>query len=83
MSAIVARNAYNEANDRQAETLVTTERWWKDRYNDIANQGYMLHPRYHPEWEPSWFKTKKDTSTVEGGQVTMVRVVAFLSFTFH
>ncbi|KAH9045896.1 kinase-like domain-containing protein [Lactarius deliciosus] len=65
--------AYNEPNDRQAGTLVTTERWWRDRYNEIAERGYKLRPRYHPKWEPSWFKTGKDFYTVEDGQATILR----------
>ncbi|KAH9016282.1 hypothetical protein EDB84DRAFT_1404365 [Lactarius hengduanensis] len=65
--------AYNEPNDRQAGTLVMTERWWADRYDEIAEQGYRLRPRYRPQWEPSWFKTGKDFYTVEDGQATILR----------
>ena len=77
MSASTARNsfAYNKptGNDRQQGTpVITPERWWQDRYNDIAEQGYRLHPRYNPQWVPSWFKT-------DSGQATIVRIVAFLS----
>jgi hypothetical protein len=71
---------YNEHNDRPAGTLVMTERWWRDRYNDIEKQGYRLRRRYHPQWEPSWLKTGKDFYTAEDGQATIVRVVAFLTF---
>ena len=79
MSAIAARNAYNEPNGRQAGTLVMTERWWRDRYNVIAERGYRLRPRYHPGWEPSWFKTGKDFYTAEDGQATIVRIVSLLT----
>ncbi|KAH9166399.1 hypothetical protein EDB89DRAFT_2232929 [Lactarius sanguifluus] len=74
MSSSTATNGftYNEPN-RQAGTLVMTERWWGDRYNEIAERGYKLRPRYHPEWEPSWFKTGKDFYTVEDGQATILR----------
>ncbi|KAI9432584.1 kinase-like domain-containing protein [Lactarius indigo] len=75
MSASTARDtfAYNEPNNRQAGTLVMTERWWGDRYDDIAERGYMLRPRYRPQWEPSWLKTGKDFYTVEDGQATILR----------
>ncbi|KAI9451008.1 kinase-like domain-containing protein [Lactarius psammicola] len=75
MPASTARNniAYNEPNDRQAGTLVMTERWWRDRYNVISERGYRLRPRYHPQWEPSWSKTGKDFYTVEDGQATILR----------
>ena len=80
MSAIAARNAYNEPNERQAGTLVMTETWWRDRYNVIAERGYRLRFRYHPRWEPSWFKTGNDFYTAEDGQATIVRVVALLTY---
>ncbi|KAH9013308.1 hypothetical protein EDB85DRAFT_2098347 [Lactarius pseudohatsudake] len=75
MPASTARDdfAYNEPNDRQAGTLVMTERWWGDCYHEIAERGYKLRPRYHPQWEPSWFKTSKDFYTVEDGQATTLR----------
>ncbi|KAH8987525.1 hypothetical protein EDB86DRAFT_3245740 [Lactarius hatsudake] len=73
--------AYNEPNDRQAGTLVMTERWWADRYNEIAEQGYRLRPRYHPQWEPSWFKTGKDFYTVEDGQATIPKLRAAMDAT--
>ena len=82
MPASTARNspaAYSEPNDRQAGTLVMTERWWRDRYDDIEKQGYRLRPRYHPQWVPSWSKTGKDFYTAEDGQATIVRAFAFIS----
>ncbi|KAH9166380.1 hypothetical protein EDB89DRAFT_1891407 [Lactarius sanguifluus] len=70
-----ARNgfSYNKPNVRQAGTVMTTEQWWRDRYNVIAEQGYRLSPRYHPQWGPSWLETGKDLYTSEGGQVTTLR----------
>lgn len=82
MSANIARNG-SKPDYRQAGTILMTERWWKDRYDDIAKQGYMLHARYNPRWESSWFKTGKHSYTTEDGQATTVRVVAFLSCAFH
>lgn len=75
MSSSTARNGstYREPGDRKAGTLVMTERWWRDRYHDIAGRGYKLRPRYHPQWEPSWFKTGEDFYTVEDGQATILR----------
>ncbi|KAH9035561.1 hypothetical protein EDB85DRAFT_868892 [Lactarius pseudohatsudake] len=51
--------------------LIMSERWWRDRYNDIVEQGYRLRPRYHPQWEPSWLNTGKEFHTAEDGQVTL------------
>ncbi len=57
---------------RQRGTLVNSELWWRDRYYDIQERGYKLRPRYHPRWEPSWNKLKKDFFSVEDGQATIV-----------
>jgi hypothetical protein len=69
------------APSRQIGGLVATEQWWRDRYNEIAERGYQLRPRYHPNWQPSWLKSGKDFYTVEDGQPTIVRVavIAFFS----
>ncbi|KAN0140350.1 Protein kinase-like domain containing protein [Lactarius tabidus] len=77
MSASNARrgSSYYEPNDRPPGTLVMTERWWRDRYNDFEKQGYRLRRRYHPQWEPSWLKTGKHFSTAEDGQATILRAV--------
>ena len=75
-----ASTPYIEPTERQAGTLVMTEHWWRDRYNDIEKQGYRLRPRYQPQWEPSWLKTGKDFYSAEDGQATIVRVFAFFTF---
>ncbi|KAI9451013.1 hypothetical protein BJY52DRAFT_1419337 [Lactarius psammicola] len=60
---------------RQRGTLVNSELWWRDRYRDIQERGYKLRPRYQPDWEPSWIKSKKDFFLVEDGQSTITRAV--------
>ncbi|KAH9954057.1 kinase-like domain-containing protein [Russula dissimulans] len=62
-------------NTRQAGTLVASEEWWRDHYNDIESHGYRLRPRYHPRWEPSWITSKKHFFAVEDGQPTITRAV--------
>ncbi|KAH9971368.1 hypothetical protein BGW80DRAFT_1322100 [Lactifluus volemus] len=64
---------YNEPRDRQAGTLVMTERWWRDHYNAISELGYKLRPRYHPQWQPSWVNLGKDFFSVEDGQPSILR----------
>ncbi|KAJ7271187.1 hypothetical protein C8J57DRAFT_1321006 [Mycena rebaudengoi] len=34
--------------------LRARERFWADRYEALNNAGYLLRPRYHPDWKPSW-----------------------------
>ena len=68
------------APKRQVGGLVTTEQWWRDRYDETAEHGYQLRPRYHPNWQPSWLKSGKDFYTVEDGQPTIVRVAVIIVF---
>jgi len=35
-------------------TLHGGERYWRDRQQWLASCGYMLRPRYRPDWVPSW-----------------------------
>ncbi|KAI9509446.1 kinase-like domain-containing protein [Russula earlei] len=66
-------NHGRESPSRQVGTLVQTEKWWRDHYNELAEHGYRLRPRYHPDWQPSWIKSGKDFYTVEDGQPTILR----------
>jgi len=43
------------------EELDPREIWWRDRYNQLSNRGYVLRPRYSPQWVPSWKTSKKET----------------------
>ena len=74
----IATNSYSEPRDRQVGGLVMTERWWRDRYDAIAERGYELRPRYRPNWQPSWLKSGKDFYSVEDGQATIVRFLAIM-----
>ena len=38
--------------------LKPEEYWWRDRQKWLEEQGYMLRPRYQPDWVPSWRVTK-------------------------
>jgi hypothetical protein len=71
-------NVYSEPPNRQVGALVMTERWWRDRYDEIAEHGYELRARYQPMWQPSWLKSGKDFYTVEDGQPTIVRVATII-----
>ena len=69
----------NERQDgtRQRGTLVKSELWWRDHYDDFLDRGYKLRPRYHPRWEPSWIKSKKEFFSVEDGQASIVSRIVF------
>ncbi|KAH9971406.1 kinase-like domain-containing protein [Lactifluus volemus] len=51
------------------------ETWWAERQEALELAGYMLRPRYHPNWKPSWIGTKKNFSNCEDGQSEYRRVV--------
>lgn len=34
--------------------LFYEEIFWRDRYHFFRKKGYILRPRYHPEWQASW-----------------------------
>ena len=34
--------------------LVEYETWWSQHYEWLKGQGYLLRPRYAPDWVPSW-----------------------------
>lgn len=36
------------------DTLGDGEIFWRDRYYFFKRKGYILRPRYHPDWQPSW-----------------------------
>ena len=40
--------------------LLEAEVYWRDRYAFLQESGYVLRPRYHPEWKPSWTGTNRD-----------------------
>ena len=77
-SAPVPNLNERQGGTRQRGTLVKSELWWRDHYYDILDRGYKLRPRYHPQWEPSWIRSKKDFFSVEDGQATIVsRIVLY------
>ncbi len=47
--------------------LSNAEFFWRDHYKFLEEKGYRLRPRYSPDWEPSWLKTKQDRFLCEDG----------------
>ncbi|OBZ71812.1 hypothetical protein A0H81_08237 [Grifola frondosa] len=47
----------NMSRDELHGTLGIIELRWRDRQQFLESQGYMLRPRYHPDWSPSWRRT--------------------------
>ncbi|KAI0734963.1 hypothetical protein C8Q72DRAFT_964728 [Fomitopsis betulina] len=40
--------------DEMHVTLGAWEAAWRDKQRFLQSRGYMLRPRYHPDWVPSW-----------------------------
>ena len=58
---------------------VTAEYLWRDHQQWLQEQGYMLRPRYHPDWKPSWVGTKQDEEDLEDGLILDVCITCHRS----
>lgn len=43
-----------DAKPYDPEKLAITEVFWRDHQKWLQDRGYMLRPRYMPDWTPSW-----------------------------
>ncbi|KAI0351979.1 kinase-like protein [Trametes cingulata] len=48
---------YAEQTRRGLYDLLPSEISWRNRYEYLEKRGYILRPRYHPDWRPSWMGT--------------------------
>lgn len=48
--------------------LFSYELFWRDNYHWLKGKGYLLRPRYHPDWVASWKGTEKKGQQCEDGQ---------------
>jgi hypothetical protein len=57
-------------------SLYKPEHFWRHLQPWLATQGYMLRPRYHPDWQPSWgtkvFNDWEQYEKFEDGLYTLV-----------
>jgi len=58
--------------DREIGTLFPSETWWRDHYHELESHGYILRPRYHPDWKPSWKRSGKPFFSTEDGQPSLL-----------
>lgn len=65
------------------EELDAREVWWRDRYKQLSALGYLLRPRYSPEWIPSWKTSKRDWTDCEDGKRLEVRIIFFQTLSFR
>ncbi|KAH8989697.1 hypothetical protein EDB92DRAFT_836759 [Lactarius akahatsu] len=50
------------------------ETWWVERQQALEHAGYMLRPRYRPDWTPSWAGTDKLPLNFEDGHRQLRRL---------
>ncbi|KAI9444379.1 kinase-like domain-containing protein [Lactarius psammicola] len=50
------------------------ETWWVERQQALEHAGYMLRPRYRPDWIPSWAGTDKLPLNFEDGHRQLRRL---------
>lgn len=74
--------AYAELTERGTYSLLPAETEWKDRYLALESRGYLLRPRYHPDWSPSWTGTNLDPTYCEDSVVIDVRETSVSSCTY-
>lgn len=60
-----ARSAAKRSTFFRPSQLSTEESRWRDRYYFFREMGYLLRPRYHPDWVPSWIGTTSDPVNCE------------------
>ncbi|KAI0800216.1 kinase-like domain-containing protein [Fomes fomentarius] len=48
---------YDRLTQMGVYKLVTSERFWQERQPHLQRHGYLLRPRYSPDWQPSWIGT--------------------------
>lgn len=53
--------------------LYSVEIYWRDHYFWFKEHGYLLRPRYHPEWVASWKGSKQNRLDFEDAQVGTVK----------
>jgi hypothetical protein len=65
--------AFGAERDKRPGALSVDEIWWRQQYQWLKARGYLLRPRYAPDWVPSWEGSKQYALACEDGQVLHVR----------
>ncbi|KAI0629616.1 kinase-like domain-containing protein [Trametes polyzona] len=51
---------YAKLTNEGVFNLSSAELAWQARYDYLKERGYLLRPRYSPDWKPSWLNTNND-----------------------
>jgi len=63
--------------------LSENELWWTRHFQWLKDCGYLLRPRYAPDWVPSWRGTKKGRYSCEDSVTAMVGNILCQLFLAH
>ncbi|KAF8844597.1 hypothetical protein BDN67DRAFT_962981 [Paxillus ammoniavirescens] len=61
--------AFGSMHTTEDGQLSEPEVWWSQHYEWFKDNGYLLRPRYAPDWTPSWRGTNKNWFLCEDGRV--------------
>ena len=67
-----AAERYAKDTDDGFYDLLEAEIHWRDRYVFLQDSGYILRPRYRPNWKPSWTGTTRDPMFCEDSIIITV-----------
>ncbi|KAG1848167.1 kinase-like domain-containing protein [Suillus tomentosus] len=59
---------FGEERDRRPGALSVDEIWWRRQYEWLKVRGYLLRPRYAPDWVRSWEGSKRHAFDCEDGR---------------
>lgn len=59
---------FGEERQPRPEVLSIDEVWWRQQYEWLKIRGYLLRPRYAPDWVPSWEGSKRHALNCEDGR---------------
>ncbi|KAG2126000.1 uncharacterized protein EDB93DRAFT_1189164 [Suillus bovinus] len=62
--------AFGAERERRPGALTGYEIWWCQQYQWLKGKGYLLRPRYAPDWVPSWEALQCHPFTCEDGNIS-------------
>ncbi|KAG2361538.1 hypothetical protein BDR07DRAFT_1610104 [Suillus spraguei] len=62
--------AFGAEREQRPGALSVYEVWWCQQYQWLKAHGYLLRPRYAPEWVPSWESSQRHPFTCEDGHIS-------------
>lgn len=66
---------YTDTDAMDECRLYEVEIFWRDHYLWLKQKGYLLRPRYNPEWVASWKTSNEQWLCCEDGQAGTVRTL--------